>query len=327
MDHGTWRHRYHAFMQTSSLVTPEQGSSDRAQWNVVTAETVARRALKQRGLCGDVTLMRFGSNGVFHSQSNDLVVRVSNENRDVGFRASKLLAERGLDVLGPVISQAPDQIDGFHVLYWPYKQAISSEIDFRHLGTVVRQVHDSTPWLAPALGLTDASADNLRLAQFSRIEKRLKQLDRFSVFSSREIKMLWLAHAELTKAWEALVWPRLSILHGDVIPGNVVMSVSNQYLLDLDDICIGPVATDHASMLTQVRFFGLREHAYHDFTDGYGHDFCDDVSADILVQIRALSATTWFLRLAEARVALVSEARRRMSYWATGQLSEPWMPA
>lgn len=213
---------------------------EKTQRDAATAEAVAREALRQRGLCtSGVRLLRFGSNGLFHSPANDLVIRVSREHTTTGFRFAALLAARGFDVLAPILTDAPELLGAFEVSYWPYCQEVSDDVDFRHLGAIIRQVHDATPWLAPALGFPELSASHLKNTQLQKMTGRFARLSQRTIASKSEIAVLRTIYEELTEAWNGATWRDLSVLHAGTHPGNVLVTQSKQYLLDFDRVCTG----------------------------------------------------------------------------------------
>ena len=62
----------------------------------------------------------------------------------------------------------------------------------------------------------------------------------------------------------------LVVCHGDVHPGNVMMSADGVVLLDWDLMCLGPRGWDHAPMMTWASRWGGRPGEYEAFAAGYG---------------------------------------------------------
>jgi Ser/Thr protein kinase RdoA (MazF antagonist) len=116
------------------------------------------------------------------------------------------------------------------------------------------------------------------------------------------------------------------ICHGDVHPGNVIQSPDGPVLLDWDLLCRGPVAWDHAPLLTWTRRWGGDAGIYESFADGYGISLRDDPLAEALAELRLVAATLMRVRAARQDPAAADEAELRLRYWRGEPDAPQWHP-
>ena len=69
------------------------------------------------------------------------------------------------------------------------------------------------------------------------------------------------------------------VCHGDVHPGNVLMTVAGPVLLDWDLLCHAHPGWDHAMLLTLAERWGGDPAVYPAFAAGYGRSLADDRAA------------------------------------------------
>jgi hypothetical protein len=305
---------------------PAAGS---APWTPEQATQIAGQALAARGMSPEsLTLLRFGTNGLFKVQGNPtFVMRVSSGARSTinGFRCAQILSSEGFDVLGPIMADALDVVDGHEVSYWPYlEEDHEGIVDFEKLGSLIRAVHDQAASLQTDLNISSLDPAELRVDQLEKIGRRLVRLRASGTFGSAELGALDSHYERVTEAWDSICWEYGVVLHGDVHPGNVLVSGSRQLLLDFDHVGPGPRAWDHMPMLSQVRFFGSDKESYNHFSRGYGADVLTDPGVEVLLEARALASTTWVAQLSLARPELGAEASKRIKYWQSEVLAEAW---
>ena len=104
------------------------------------------------------------------------------------------------------------------------------------------------------------------------------------------------------------------VCHGDVHPGNVIMTADGPALLDWDLLCMGPRGWDHAMLLRLARW-GWPASWYDDFARGYGCSLAADPVAVAVAELRLVAATLMRLRAGRADPAAMPEAQRRLSFW------------
>ncbi len=199
----------------------------------------ARRAAATWGL-GEPVLMRMGMNAIFEADA--MVLRVSTPS--VGAAASlalaDVLARQGLRV--PVASRDDVVVhDGMSVTCWHRIESADEPIDWRAVGAMVRVVHGLEPGVLPAsVPLPLPSA--LPWWDFDALlERTAAALD---PAARRGIEDTIDRHRD----WQS--FGGQVVCHGDVHPGNVIMTADGPVLIDWDLLCWAPPGWDHGPMLT-----------------------------------------------------------------------------
>jgi Ser/Thr protein kinase RdoA (MazF antagonist) len=114
------------------------------------------------------------------------------------------------------------------------------------------------------------------------------------------------------------------ICHGDVHPGNVMMTAGGPVLLDWDLMCRAPAAWDHAMLLTLLERWGGDPDAYQSFAEGYGVSMIEDRVAERLATLRNVAATLMRVRAGRTDPAARAEAERRLRYWRGDPDAPTW---
>jgi Ser/Thr protein kinase RdoA (MazF antagonist) len=290
-----------------------EASAERVEVARAAATTVAQRLGHRRPL----QLLRVGDNTVF--RVDDIVLRVSPPGVDVAAHvaAARWLADRGVPALCPI--GEPIAVDGVAVTVFDFIDG-ASPIDYRKLGAAVAALHRlepssvganlSLPWFADASWL-DLGAN-------------LDAATRSGVVSHDDIAVLQAAREELAGWQEAARRVEPVVCHGDVHPQNVLMRDDELVILDWDNICLGPVAWDHAALLTWSERWGGEPEDYDAFAAGYGADLRDAPLAQLLARVRLLAPTINKIILGSDSDLHAAEARVRMRYWRGEPSPPPW---
>ena len=114
------------------------------------------------------------------------------------------------------------------------------------------------------------------------------------------------------------------VCHGDVHPGNVIQSADGPVMLDWDLLCFGPVAWDHAPMLTWTKRWGGEPGTYEAFAEGYGRSLRSDPVAEAIAELRLVAATLMRVRAARSNPAAATEAELRLRYWRGESDAPQW---
>lgn len=114
------------------------------------------------------------------------------------------------------------------------------------------------------------------------------------------------------------------VCHGDVHPGNVVMTVEGATLIDWDLLCWAPPGWDHAPLLTWASRWGGDGTEYPAFAAGYGRSLADDPSAGAFAELRLVAATLMRLIAGLRNPAAMPEAQRRLAYWRGDPDAPQW---
>ncbi|MGB8859922.1 MAG: aminoglycoside phosphotransferase family protein [Ilumatobacteraceae bacterium] len=190
------------------------------------------------------------------------------------------------------------------------------EIDWREVGEMIRRVHewpmlevrgryplprcDDFPWWNASAALGDVD-DLLDGAARAGLQAALA------------------AHGD----WRERVRARV-VCHGDVHPGNVMQTAAGPVLLDWDLSCHGPMAWDHATVMTWPRRWGGDPTMYDRFADGYGLSLTGDPLAESLATMRNVVATLMRVRAGRTNPAAAEEARRRLRFWRGDADAPTW---
>lgn len=279
------------------------------------AVNAARRAVAIWGL-HDPVLMRVGMNAIF--SAGPVVIRVSSPS--VGARASlelmDVLAIHGLRVP----EAARDDVvvsDGLSVTCWQRIETTGEPIDWRAVGTMVHLVHDLDPGVLPA-SVPLPSPSRLPWWDFDALlERTTSALDEASRHGI-EVAI------ERHRNWQS--FGGQVVCHGDVHPGNVMMSADGPVLIDWDLLCWAPPGWDHGPMLTWAdRWAGRDTPAeYEAFAEGYGRSMADDPAALAFAKLRLVAATLMRVAAGMTDREAMPEAELRLRFWRGDPDAPAW---
>ena len=106
----------------------------------------------------------------------------------------------------------------------------------------------------------------------------------------------------------------LVVCHGDLHPGNVLVTADGPVLADWDLLCAGPPQWDHG-MLLRVERWGGDPRWYDELAAGYGRSFRGDRLASDIAEARLVAATLLRLQAGRTDEAARIEAGRRLAHW------------
>ena len=152
------------------------------------------------------------------------------------------LSEQGAPVVSPSreLPPGPHEHDGFWVSFWthvepdPDRTPTTSDCSamLRDLHTVLR----SYPGELPMLGADD-------------IPRGLELVDRTDeVLSEADVELLRASAERLRPLWE-VPGEGAQPLHGDAHPGNLIATRGDLVWIDFEDVCLGPVEWDLATIM------------------------------------------------------------------------------
>lgn len=286
---------------------------DRPVADIDAANSAARRAAVTWGL-PEPELIRAGMN-VIH-RSGDVMLRVSAPS------VSATAALELLEFLGGVGITVPEPVrdsvvtsDGFEVTAWAWIEPTAVPIDWHRVGAMVRTVHGIDPSHLPASVPVPSPRDFAWWDFDSLLEQTDAALD-------SEARAGIETAIERHRGWSRLADPVLC--HGDVHPGNVMMSDRGAVLIDWDLLCWAPRAWDHAPMLTWATRWGGAPGEYEAFASGYGGSMADDPTARELAELRLVAATLMRLAAGLDHPAAMPEAQLRLRYWRDERDAPMW---
>jgi thiamine kinase-like enzyme len=126
------------------------------------------------------------------------------------------------------------------------------------------------------------------------------------------------------RGWTDSVRRAPVLCHGDVHPGNVLMSGSGALLVDWDLMCVASPAWDHAMLTTYAGRWGGDPRSYAAFAEGYGRSLADDELTQTLGTLRNVAATIMRVRAGRTDPAAAEEAARRLRWWRGDPDAPAW---
>jgi Ser/Thr protein kinase RdoA (MazF antagonist) len=200
--------------------------------------------------------------------------------------------------------------DGLSVTCWHRIEATDEPIDWHAVGTIVRIVHGLDPGvIPPSVPLPVPSV--LPWWDFGAL------LERTAPALDDAARAAIEAAIERHRGWER--FGGQSVCHGDVHPGNVMMTGDGPVLIDWDLLCWAPPGWDHGPMLTWAQRWSSPSVSspgeYEAFADGYGRSLADDPAALAFAELRLVAATLMRVAAGMTDPAAMPEAQRRLQYW------------
>jgi Ser/Thr protein kinase RdoA (MazF antagonist) len=197
---------------------------------------------------------------------------------------------------------------------WQRLVPVDEEADWREVGRMVAVVN-SLPTGAIPDGYPMPPAESFPWWQFDDL------LDDVGDLLDPPAREGIVATVERHRNWTVGV--ERAVCHGDVHPGNVVMTADGPFLLDWDLLCHAPIGWDHAMLLSLPRW-GWPTRWYDEFAAGYGRSLADDPTAGAISELRLVAATLLRLRAGRTDPAAMAEARRRLPFWRADPDAPTW---
>ncbi len=281
--------------------------------DVTTLVDAAERACAAWGLPAPA-LVRVGSNGVFTAGDVILRVGVATAPMGVALAFAERVSALGVRAARPARRDWLEFPGNLSVTAW---QRIDFDagaaVDWERVGAMIQVVHSIDP------GTVDHPLPFC--GDFPWWD-----LGRLLGAASHDPD----AHRLLTEVVERHRWwyasargGALTLCHGDVHPGNVLVATDGPVLIDWDLLCVGPPEFDHAALATQTERWGGAPGIYEAFATGCG-DFIDPAMLDAISELRLVAATLMRLRRAQSDPAAAPEAERRMRYWHGDPAAPVW---
>lgn len=291
----------------------ERAYVDRPPSDTAGAARAATVAASEWGLDGP-TLVRLGMNGIF--AAGPTILRVSTPSADAiwSVRLAEMLLGRGIRVTRPARTDAVVH-GGFHVTCWERIDESGAPIDWGAVGAMLRRVHGIDPADVPS-GYPCPSPTAFPWWDFEALLDATRDAIDPSAIDGIT------AAIERRKGWSEFA--DAVVCHGDVHPGNVLMSTDGPVLIDWDLLCRAPVGWDHAPMMTWGTRWGGTGDEYDALAEGYGRSMRGDPAAEAFAELRLVAATLMRVRLGLHDPAAANEARRRLRYWAGDPDAPVW---
>jgi hypothetical protein len=287
---------------------------DRPVVDVAAATAVAQRAAASWEL-PDPSLIRHGMNVLF--ACGDVVVRVGHASGPAAaaHELVGMLLRHDVPTVTPVVGLAVD-LDGFAVTAWERVEPVDAPVDWESVGAAVRSVHGIPPTSIPPSYPLPAPTGFPWWDFDALLAEVAPDLDEPAA-SGLEVAI------RRHDGWRDAVVADAVVCHGDVHPGNVLVTGAGALLIDWDLLCRAAPAWDHAMLTTFASRWGGDRAAHAAFVAGYGRADVDLELAAALGELRNVAATLLRVRAGRTDPAAAAEAGRRLRYWR-GESDEPW---
>jgi Ser/Thr protein kinase RdoA (MazF antagonist) len=196
--------------------------------------------------------------------------------------------------------------EGLTATVWGYVDAVDEPIDWSAVGRAVREVHVLDPGDLPA-GYPLPPPSAFPWWDFDRLLVEVADaIDAVALAGLRAV-------IDRHRGWSLM--PDTVICHGDVHPGNVMMTEDGPLLIDWDLMCTAMPGWDHAMLITLAERWGGDANASTAFATGYGTSFAHDERTLALAELRNVAATLMRVKAGLADEAARPEAERRLRFW------------
>ncbi len=261
-------------------------------------------------------LLRHGMNGIY--SCGDVVVRVG---RATGTAASshalaRVMAEHGVPVVTPIAGAASD-IGGYAVTAWERIEPVDTPVDWRLIGAAVRRIHRLDPTIVPADYPVPAPTTFPWWDFDTMLSAVVEYIDDSAIAGLRQT-------IESGRWWADAIEDGAVVCHGDVHPGNVLMTTGGPLLIDFDLLCRAAPAWDHAMLTTYADRWGGAVGVYPAFAAGYGQSLAGDSLTVTVASLRNVAATLMRVRAGVTDDVARNEAERRLRFWRGDADAPQW---
>ena len=164
-----------------------------------------------------------------------------------------------------------------------------ASVDWACIGDAVRRVHELPVSDVPA-GYPIPSPEVFPWWNFEFLLREAS--DVLDDSSRRGLE----AAVDRHSGWQRAIRADAVVCHGDVHPGNVLMSGDRPLLIDWDLLCTANRGWDHAMLTTYADRWGGARDVYPAFAEGYRANLADDDLTVALGDLRNVAATLMRVR-------------------------------
>ena len=291
---------------------------DRPVTDTEAARAAAATALAGWGVGGAPELIRTGMNALFAVPGEPVVVRVgcATAPAAAAHALARVLLGAGIPTVTPVDGWASD-VAGFAVTAWERVRQTRQAIRWEAVGAMVRAVHELPAASLPA----DYPLPSPTTFPWWDFTALLGDVGRDLDPAARRGLEVAVARDAW---WVEAMGERQVVCHGDIHPGNVLVSAAGPLLIDWDLLCWAPPTWDHAALAMWAARWGGDAGMYPRFADGYGASFADDPLTVALGELRNVAATLMRVRAGRTDPAAAAEAERRLRYWRGDPRAPVW---
>lgn len=263
------------------------------------------------------TLLRRGMNAIYVCDAEIVRVGRATAPAAASHELAEVLARHGVRVAAPVTGHTVD-LDGFAVTGWERIRSTALSTDWEAVGAAVARIHVIDPSEIPAAyplpspttfpwwdfdALLDAVADRIDADALAGLGRTIRA----------------------GRSWRDDVGRGPVVCHGDVHPGNVLMTADGPVLIDFDLLCHAAPVWDHAMLTTYATRWGGDADVYPAFARGYGRSLADDEFTATIASLRNVAATLMRVRAGITDDHARTEAERRLQFWRGDPAAPQWL--
>ncbi len=279
------------------------------------AGRVAASAAARWGLA-EPTLLRRGMNAIFECGGEVLRVGRATAPASSSHELAGVLSRHGVPVVAPIDGHTAD-LEGLAVTGWERVHDAALPVDWAAVGAAVARIHALAPSDLPAR-YPLPSPVTFPWWDFDAL------LDAISEHIDAEALAGILRTIEAGRGWRSEVGAGAVVCHGDVHPGNVLMTDDGPVLIDFDLLCHATPGWDHAMLTTYATRWGGAPDVYASFAAGYGRSLADDRLTATIASLRNVAATLMRVRAGITDDAARVEAERRLRFWRGDPGAPQW---
>lgn len=251
-------------------------------------------------------------------RSGGVVIRVGRPTAQAAssLALAKALAAAGVTVPTPASERFIEE-DGLTATCWHAVVGVETAIDWSAVGAQVRRVHGLDRRTLPAAYPIPSPATFPWLDFDDLVAELRAEIDHAAMAAIE-------ATVECHRGWQQFDPGTPVVCHGDIHPGNVMMSADGPVLLDWDLMCVAPPGWDHAMLVTLVDRWGGDLAVYPAFALGYGARLDEDQVTRRFAELRNVAATLMRVRAGRNDPAAAAEAERRLRFWRGDPDAPQW---
>jgi Ser/Thr protein kinase RdoA (MazF antagonist) len=259
-------------------------------------------------------LIRAGMRSVF--RAGDVVLRVGQpSNRfDADRRFALSLHDAGVATPLPLRRWCDEHLEVVAMQHLASLGAPSLD-DWHTVGRMVRRIHGLSPEAHELPRCSEFNHWQLE-DRFTALSDAIPSAAADGIAAALQRWSTWRVHAAIGTV----------VCHGDVHPGNVVVTENGPALIDLDLRCLGPAAWDHAALLTWEHRWKAAPGTYAAFAEGYGQSLHESEVGREFAELRLVAATLMLVEASLSDTTRSAEAATRLRYWAGDPDAPRWTP-